>query len=354
MTIRKNVLFAAALAVLAPASVFSGPFTYKEASAPWSSEAAAKLVPRITPDFLKGVEKDFGPGPASALSEKKDEVSALLKRFKACELTAGDVQTADKYLDAESRAAVAYFAGQGCASMKEAAAGHVSVPQSASLTGLNGIAASGALSTYDGSARFFDGAFANGPAKAGAVVLGVPSAARPSAGVYARPAISKPISSVVPALETAAPAPAKSKPERPADIGEDGMVHQAVAFWSAVRKDNWRAYKDASTAGGKAKALMKASAGAAFGGVLFYSNLENVETEAAKLGWDAGAGASAGRLTADSARLAFHCGITFLALAPIPMLKAAKAVIAGKPWAIAVVTGMTAGVVNRYIYHFAD
>lgn len=151
---------------------------------------------------------------------------------------------------------------------------------------------------------------------------------------------AKPISSAVPALRADVPAPAGNKLERPADIGAGGMVHQPMAFWSSMRKDNWQAYKQAGTFGGKAKALLKAGGGAGFGGLLFYSNLGNVETEAAKLGRDMGAHAGAGRIAADSARLLLHCGVTFLALAPIPTLQVAKGVIHGEAWAIALAAAM--------------
>lgn len=333
-----------------PAFSSAAGLSYKEAAAPWSSEQAYRLVPQVTPEFLKGVKRDLGPAAASAISEKKEKVSALLKRFAACDLNDGDAKAADKYFDAEFRAAVKYFSGGGCAAVKEAAAGRAPVPQSASLSGLDNMAASGELATYGGSARFFDGSASNGAAAPPVVHAGAAAGGR----IYAQAAPARPISFAVPALRSEVSAPAGGKLERPANIGGDGMVHQAIAFWSALRKDNWQAYKNADTAGAKARALLKAGVGAGFGGLLFYSNLGNVETEAARLGWDAGAHSGAGRLTADSARLLFHCGVTFLTLAPIPMLQVAKGVIHGEAWAIALAAAIAAGPVNRYLYHFAD
>jgi hypothetical protein len=344
-----KLILSAALA-FSPALTYAAGLTYKEAAAPWSSQAAGRLAPQITADFLKDVRIGQGPAAAEALSEKKAKVSDLLKRFGACTLNAEDVKAADKYLDPEFRSAVKYFAGTGCAAVREAAAGHAAVPRSASLSGLEGISASGAFATYGGSARFFDGASSAGPCP---VRPAVNAGAAGGHAVYVQAAQAKPLSSAVPAPPVPAAAAVHARPERPADIGQDGMVHQAMAFWNSMRKENWQAFKNADTAGARAKALLKAGIGAGFGGLLAYSNLANVETEAAKLGWDAGAHAGAGKITADSARLLFHCGVTFLTLAPIPMLSVAKGVIHGEAWAIALAAAMSAGTVNR-IFHFAD
>ncbi len=144
-------------------------------------------------------------------------------------------------------------------------------------------------------------------------------------------------------------------PERPAGLGEDGRVHQAMAYWLTMRRENWTALKAGELTGaGKAKAAGKLAAGAVFHGLLWLSNIDNVEIAAARLGWDVGSGAGAGVIAADAAKLVFHSAVFALMLAPIPLNKVAKAALAGKPWAIAFVGAMAAGPINRYWLHFAD
>lgn len=352
MLSRKNIFTVTALLLTGAAPLFAGGPVYREAAAPWSAEQAVKLPPALTPDFLKGVEKDFGSGAAAELSVKKEKVEGLLKRFKICGLNAEDLKSADKYLTPDFKAQVRYFAVQGCAAIKEAAAGHgPAAPQSASLSGLEGLSASGSISTYEGSARFFDGASGKGQA-AGPVAAGTSaSSARPAA---VQAAAAKQLSSKVPALAAEAARLESRKPERPAKLGEDGMVHQAQAFWGAMTKENWASFKKADNASDRAKALLKAGVAVTFNGLLMYSNLAAVETDAARLGWDHGHGAGGGTMASDSAKLAFNSAVFILALAPIPMLKVAKAALAGEAWAIALVAAMGAGTVNHYVVHVAD
>ena len=93
---------------------------------------------------------------------------------------------------------------------------------------------------------------------------------------------------------------------------------------------------------------MKTAAGAGFGGLLYYSNLPNVEIAAARLSWDVGSGAGAGTVAWSTTRLVFHSGVFVLALAPIPLLKVAKAALTGEAWAIAIVGAMAASLVLRH------
>jgi len=345
MISRKNIIFATALA-FSVTPLFAGGIAYKEAAAPWSAEQAVKLPPELTPLFLKTVEKDLGPAAAAGLSEKKEKVSALVLRFKSCALNAADLETAEKYFTADFKAEVRYFAGRGCAEFKETAEGQGAAARAAYVNDLEGVSASGVLATSEGSARFFDGAKYAGAA---AVPVKAGGTSYQSAGGAARAAVaapaSKPLSSHVPALR----ADNKSaKMERPADLGKDGRVNQAAAYWTALRKQNWEASKNLSGVE-KARALMKAAAGAGLGGLLTLSNLPNVEIAAARLGWDVGQGAGAGTITADSVRLVFHSGVFLLALAPIPVSKVFQAAAAGEGWAVALAGAMAAGPVNRYI-----
>ena len=344
----KNIIFATALAFWA-APLFAGGLAYKEAAAPWSAEQAVKLPPELTPGFLKIVERDFGPAAAAGLSEKKEKVSALVLRFKSCALNAEDLETAEKYFTADFNAEVRYFKGRGCAEYKEPAEGRAVAARSVSVNNLEGLSASGAFTTSEGSARFFDGAKYAGaaavPVKAGGPLS--PAAGRAAQAAVTAPS-SKPLSSHVPALRAESPAQKSAKLERPADLGKDGRVNQAAAYWTALRKQNWEASKSLSGAE-KAKALMKAAAGAGLGGLLALSNLPNVEIAAARLGWDAGSGAGAGTIAADSVRLVFHSGVFLLALAPIPTVKIFRAAAAGETWAVSLVGAMAAGPVNRYI-----
>lgn len=348
MNLRKNIFLSAALAFNLAAPLFAGPAVYREAAAPWSSAQAVKLTPAITAGFLKEVKKDFGEEAAVLLSEKKEKVSALLGRFRDCSLNAGDLKTAEKYFTPDFKAEVRYFAGAGCAEFKASAEGREAAPLSSSLNALADLSASGAFATSEGSARFFDGA-ENGGAAALRVKGGWSGYQAGRQAALNAPS-SKPLSSVVPALRSESSGQESTKLERPADLGKDGRVNQALEYWNALRRQNWEAYKKGDLAGAdRAKALMKAAAGAGLGGLLLYSNLPNVELAAARLGWDAGSGAGAGTIALSATKLVFHSGVFVLALAPIPMLKVARAALAGEGWAIAVMGAMTAGPVNRYI-----
>ncbi len=346
----KKIFLSAALAIAAAPCVFAGQLIYKEAAAPWSAEQAVKFPPAITTDFLKGVANEFGPKAAAGLSVKKEKVEALLKRFSTCDLTAEDVTTAGKYLNAAFRADVVYFAEQGCTAVKAASGKASAGPRSASLSGLEDISAAGNLSTYEGSARFFDGADGKGRAEVSATTL---SYTRSSGPAVVAAAHAKPLSSNVPSLRSGN-LPAAVKPVRPADLGNAGMVHQAIDYWNAMRENNWETVKHASGGSERAKALLKAAAAAGFEGLLIYSNLAQVETAGARLRWDIKHDSGSGAIAVDSAKLAFHSGVTLLTLLPIPMLKVAKAALAGEIWAIALMGAMSAGPVNRYALHVAD
>ncbi|MDO8806222.1 MAG: hypothetical protein Q7R35_17535 [Elusimicrobiota bacterium] len=345
MISRKNIIFATALALSGAAPLFAGPVVYGVAAAPWSAEQAVKLPPELTPVFLKAVEKDFGPAAAAGLTDKKEKVSALVGRFKSCALNAEDVETAEKYFTPDFNAEVRYFAARGCAEYKEPAEGRSAAARPASLNNLESLSAAGAFATSEGSARFFDGARSQGaavPVKAGGPVY---QAARPAAQAAVTAPSSKPLSSNVPALRVES---ASAKTERPADLGKDGRVNQALAHWTALRKQNWEASKKLSGAE-RARALMNAAVGAGFGGLLTLSNLPNVEIAAARLGWDVGQGAGAGAITWDATKLGFHSGVFLLALAPIPTFRIFSAAMAGEGWAVALVGAMAAGPVNSYI-----
>lgn len=336
-----------------PAFCSAGPVSYKEASSPWSAEQAQRLPKALTLEVLKEFQLGNGAPAAAALAEKKEKVAALVGRLKACSLKAEDVKTAGKYFTPEFKDQVRFVAERGCAGITEAAAVLTSPAQSTAAAGLEKFSASGSLATYDGAAKFFDGSSASAPS---AVILAAGPAAgsaRPAAAVVRTPA-SKPLSAVVPL-----PAPAEKKAplavQRPENLGEEGMAHQAMQYWDSLRKEGWNGYKNGELKGAeKAKALGKAAAGAAFGGILTFSNLLNVEKAAARLGWDSGSGASGGVIAADSAKLIFHSVVFIIALAPIPMLKAAKAALAGEVWGIAVMAAAAAGPVNRYVLHVAD
>ena len=217
MISRKNIFIAAALVLTGAAPLFAKPVTYGEAAAPWSAEQAVNLPPVITPDFLKEVEKDLSPAAAAGLAEKKEKVSALVKRFKSCALNAGDLNTAEKYFTPELKAEVRYFAGVGCAERGEPAeGGRAAAAQSVSLDNLEGLSASGILATSEGSAGFFDGVKYKGAAEV-PVQAGWPvyQAAGPAviAATY-----SKPLFSNIPALRAERPERGSAKMERPADL----------------------------------------------------------------------------------------------------------------------------------------
>ena len=353
---RKNIFVTAALAFACAPSLFAGAPSYNEAAGRWTAQQALNLPKAITPAYLKEVEAAAGPSQAAALAEKKAKVSALLERFKTCSLGGEDLKTAEKYFTEEFKGEIGYFAGGGCAAFREAAAGHVYAP-SADISDIEEFAASGRFATREGSARYFDGAAArSGAAPAVSGAQAGSSAARPSApaqAAAASPAAKKPLSSRVPM--PAAMRQAMTPPERPADLGKDGRVHRAMAYWLEMRRENWGALRGGELTGAaKAKAAGKLAAGTFFHGLLWLSNLDNVETAAAHLGWDVGAGAGAGVIAADAAKLVFHSAVFALMLAPIPLSKVAKAALAGQPWAIAFVGAMAAGPLNRYWLHFAD
>lgn len=356
----KNILLAAALATACASPLFAGPLVYKQAAAPWSAEQALRIPPAITPEFLREVQALHGGAAAAGLADKKEKVSALTERFKACALKAEDLATAEKYFIPEFSAEVRYFATSGCAAALASAQARPAAPRPASAAKLEALAVSGAFSTPEGAARFFDGA-ASGRSALPAVSIGASSAAArpaPAAPAAARPAAaaasSKPLSSRVPSLPPALRS-AMTSPARPADLGKDGRVNQALAYWTALRKENFEAYRNGGLSGAeKAKALAKAAAGAGLGGLLYFSNLPDVEIAAARLGWDVGQGAGAGVITADAAKLIFQAAVFAMMLAPIPLTKVAKAALAGEPWAVAFAGAMGAGPLNRYLFHFAD
>ncbi len=341
----KNILLSAALAILA-APVFAGDIDYKEAAARWSAEQAVRIPPALTAEVIKKFKIEQGAAAAAALSDKKAAVTGLVNRFKTCDLNNTDVRTAEKYLTTEFKADVAYFANGGCASFKAAAAGApVPAGQSSSLSTLEGVTAGGTLSTYQGSSRFFDGSCGRDAEPVTAVTAGAGN--RATAPTVRPAAAPKPLSANVPALSAV---PDRYKIERPADLGKDGLVNSSLSYWKALRRENWAAFrKDDASRTEKAKALLKAAAGAGFGGLLTLSNLPQVEIAAARLGWDAGRGESAGIIALDAGRLAFHSAVFLLVLLPIPMTEVARAVAAGEPWALALVGGMAAGPINRYI-----
>lgn len=349
---RKDLFITAALALACAPSLFAGAPSYNEAAGRWTAQQALSLPGAITPAYLKEVEAAAGPARAAALAEKKTKVSALLARFKTCALNGEDLKTAEKYFTEEFKGEIGYFAGGGCAAFREAADGQAAAP-SADLSDIEAFAASGQFGTREGAARFFDGS----AARRGAAPAVAAAAARPSAPAQAAapsaPAAKKPLSSRVPM--PAAMRQAMTPPERPADLGKDGRVHRAMSYWLEMRRENWGALRGGELTGAaKAKAAGKLAAGAFFHGLLWMSNLDNVEIAAARLGWDVGAGAGAGVIAADAAKLVFHSAVFALMLAPIPLGKVAQAALAGQPWAIAFVGAMAAGPINRYWLHFAD
>ncbi len=353
MLSRKNILIGTALLLSWAAPLLAAPALYSSAAARWSAEQAVKLPPAITPAFIKEVELSYGKAAAAALAEKKEKVGALLDRFGGCALDRSDLETSRKYFTPEFQADVAYFVNGGCAEFRKSAGGAAVTPNPG-LAGMEELAASGRLATPEGASAFFDGSTGRGSAVPAVSAGSAPArpAAQPCAG-GAAPA-SKPLSSAVPALPGRLRA-AVTPPERPAGLGEDGKVHQAMAYWADLRKEGWTAYKGGELTGAaKAKALAKAAAGAGFGGLLWLSNLSNVEIAAARLGWDVGAGAGAGVIATDAAKLVFHSAVFAMLLVPIPLTKVAAAARAGQPWAIAFVGAMAAGPANRFIFHFAD
>lgn len=337
----------AALAFMAASSAFAAPVTYKEAAAPWSLEQALRLAPALTPEVLKS----FEPAAAEKLAAKQREVSGLLKRYAVCALNAEDQKTSEKHLSKEFQAEIKHYANGGCAALKAGEAAYRPAPQAASLEAVSALSASGSFATAQGAARFYDGASGGGsaalPVAAGA------GAAAPAAAYTAQPAKASPLSSNVPQLR--AQAPERARPVVPEGLGQDGMVNTAVAYWSAMRRQNVAAIRSGDLEGAeKAKAYLKAAAAVGFGGLLFYSNLSNVEVAAARLRWAVQNDAGGRVVAAEAGKFAFHSAIFILAFAPIPMVKVAQAALAGEAWALAVVAAIAVGPIDRYITHIAD
>ncbi|MCX5793113.1 MAG: hypothetical protein NTY45_12990 [Elusimicrobia bacterium] len=352
MISRKTIIALTAIVLTGTAPAFAGGLAYPEAAAPWSAEQAVKMPPAITPDFLKGVAGEFGATAAAGLAEKKEKVAEIVKHLKACALNAEDLKTAGRYLTPGFRTEVGYAAEQGCRPARETAVGKAQAePRSMTLSTIQELSASGAIFTYGGSARFFDGASGKGQS-AVQVTASAPAAAGKAVAVRAAPA--KPLASKVPVLNAASALPAAVTAQRPASFGSDRMVHEALAYWGAMRRENWAAFKTAGTRADKVKFFLKASAGAGFGGLLMYSNLEAVETDSARLGWDARHASGAGALAADAGKLVFNSFVFIMAFAPLPFLEVAKAALAGEGWALALVAAMGAGTVNHYILPVAD
>lgn len=349
-----KIILAAALAasIASRSSAADIAALYKEAVSSWTAEQAVRLPPALTGEILKAFEQNYGAPAAKELAGKKEKVSALVVRLGTCGLTGEDLLTAEKHLDAEFRSQVRYLEQRGCREVKEAmavSAGGVQTRPAA----LNEIeAASGSLGTYAGSSRFFDGARANTGA---AQAVYASAASGPGTAAPRMTAVKpRPISSTVPSLSSARDTPERTAVPMP-DINEYGRVHQAVNFWDAMRRENWRAYESGGLKGAaKAAALAKAALGAGFGGLLTISYLPQVETSAARLGWDRGMGAGAGTLARDAGKLAFYSGVFALALLPIPILKVARAAAAGKAWAIALLAAFAVGPANKYIVHAVD
>lgn len=137
-----------------------------------------------------------------------------------------------------------------------------------------------------------------------------------------------------------------------APVPPPGPFNRAAAYWREMRKENWSAFKGGELSGAqKGKAFGKAAAGAAFGFLLWYSNLPAVETAAARLRRDRAAGAAPRVLRADAAKLAFHVGLTMIA--PIPISHISAAVAAGSFWGIFVTGYIGVATVNHFL-HFAD
>lgn len=349
---RKNIFLSAALALACASPLFAAQLpAYKDAAAPWSAEQASKLPPAMTPEFFGAVAAEHGPAAAEKLAAKKDKVSDLLRRYRDCSLNGGDAETAEKYFTRDFAAQVRYLAAGGCEAMQAAVSAPNGKPSvsAARLEDLQASALSGELATREGAARFFDGSSSRGAASLPAVTAG--QRASSQAAAAPQPS-SRPLASRVPAV-VSEPFRAANSVQRPAEVGY-GRVNQAVDFWAKMRKEGWQAYRSGELSGGeKAEALGKAAAGAVFGGLLWYSNLPAVEKAGARLRYDIKQGQDGKIIAADAAKLAFHCGVSMLALAPIPMLKVAKAAAAGEAWAIALLAAFAAGPVNR-VTHFAD
>ncbi len=347
-SIRKTLLITS-LALLCAPRLYAVQPGYPEAAAPWSARQALTLPKAMTPEFLGAVAAERGPDAAAKLAEKKAKVSELLARYRNCGLKPADAATAAKYLVPEFASEIRYLAEGGCEELKAAAVpGKAAAAAAGRLENIRTSALSGDLATAEGSARFFDGSSSRGAV----AVPAVAGRAAQSRSAAAQKPSYRPLASRVPAV-VAEPFRAAGAVQRPPEIGY-GRVNQAVDFWAKMRRENWQALRGGDLKGtDKAKAFGKAAAGAVFGGLLFYSNLPAVERAAANLRWDVSNGQSRATIAADSVKLVFHCGVTMLALAPIPVLKVVKAAVAGEAWAIALMAAFAAGPVNRAV-HFAD
>ena len=69
-----------------PAFCSAWPVSYKEVSAPCSAEQAQRLPKALSAGILKEIQAGYGAPAAAALAEKKEMVSALVCRLKACSL----------------------------------------------------------------------------------------------------------------------------------------------------------------------------------------------------------------------------------------------------------------------------
>lgn len=351
MKLYRNILAVAALAFTAASSAFAAPVAYQEAIAPWNLQQALRLAPALTPEVIKAFEPAHGPAAAAQLAAKQKSVSELLKRYSTCALKPEDKKAAGKYLSKEFQSEIKYYADGGCASLKAGEGAYRPAPGSVSLEAVSSLSASGALATAEGSARFFDGSLNGGSASSPVAASAGRNAPAPA---YTAPAAkAKALSARVPELRAAAPE--KKASVVPEGLGRDGMVNTAVDYWSAMRKENWSAIKKGDLEGAaKAKAYAKAAAAAGFGGLLFYSNLSNVEIAAARMRWAIKNDAGGKVVAAEVGKFAFHSGIFILAFAPIPMVKVAQAALAGEAWALAVVAAIAVGPIDRYITHIAD
>ncbi|MCX5784146.1 MAG: hypothetical protein NTX59_00500 [Elusimicrobia bacterium] len=326
---------------------------YALGQARWSAAESPKAVALLTPENLAVIKAAYGPGAARTLAEKKDRVSGLLVRYAVCELNAADAAAGVKYLRDDFSREISYLAGGGCQKIKAAAA--TGAPRSASLEKISSLAQAGSCS-QSASARLFDGAMDQGSVSAPAA-QGVSYDAAKPAGFMTPvfPHAAKPLSSSVPALNHQADKSVKPASDYPAELGRDGRVNQAVAYWDDMRRENWKAYSEGELHGyKKAKAFAKAAVGAGLGGLLKVSNLPRVETAAERLGWDTGHGAGAGVIAADSSKLAFNSGVFVFALLPISILDVSTAALAGEIWAVTYLGIMAAVAANRYLLHLDD
>jgi hypothetical protein len=343
----KKIMLSAALAILTAPYAFALdlPALYKEASALWSAEQAVRLPSALTTGTLTAISNNYGAAAGKELALKKEMVSALVNRFKTCELNAEDLSTAEKYLNNEFRSEVAYFADYGCKAVNESPGGIIAAKpaRSASLGRLQAYSASmGEGGSYAG---FFDGSKNNG-----AVLTA--GAAGPEARLETRELVKSPQPvSTMSSLNSKAGI-VKPVPAPMSDINDSGRVHKAVNYWIAMRDRNWAKVKFGDQADKKAKAAAAAAVAFGLAALLVITNLPRVEKAAAKLGWDSSQGAQGIVIAADAAKLGFHIGAVVLVF--IPIFTVAKAALAGSPWAISLVAAMTIIPINNYLIHLVD